>query len=200
MSQYSFGESGTSACTVIACSVIKLLLTRLDSGQDVPDVATLIQAVQSGVSHYQTLPATSRSHLSVDELGSFMTQEVSAVGGAPIQGLLTAPRCFQEMFAQARQMSAPEKHIAIVITKPPETVCVVLPPANAPPNARFIFFDSHSRPQFGFNGAYMAVCDSEAGLVSRLSTTFPPLQMDGGQEDYMQMMYNMFEGSVFQSK
>lgn len=103
------------------------------------------------------------------------------------------------MFTQARLMAYPEKYIAVVVTKPPETVCVLLPPTSAPPGSKFIFFDSHSRPQFGYSGAYMVLCNDEMGLVSRLQAVFPSLAMEGGGEDYMQMMYNMFEGSVFQS-
>jgi hypothetical protein len=200
VSQYSFGESGTSACTVIACAVVKLLLAKFKSSPDIPDLTALTQAVQDGVTYYRSLPAAARSHLSMDELGPYMTQGVTSVVDTPIQGILSTPNCFQDLFAQARQWAAPGKHIAIVITKPPETVSVILPPANAAPGAKYIFFDSHSRPQFGFSGAYIVQCDGEEGLVHRLEAVFQALLMEGGSEDYMQMMYDMFEGSVFQCK
>ena len=204
ISQYSFGESGISACTVIACSVVKLFLGKFKSSDNtIPSVSELTTAVEEGITCYRTLPTATRSHLSVDELGSFMSGTVQTIGDSPIQGLLTTPNHFQDMFAQARSRADPDQYIAIVITKPPETVCVILPPANlSSEQGKYIFFDSHSRPQLGFSGSYMVECGDERGLISRLQAVFTPLVLEGGgvgQEEYMQLMYNMFEGTVFQS-
>ena len=200
ISQYSFGESGSSACTVIACAVVKLILTKAITSNDIPDIAELTSALQTGISFYRTLPTNTVSHLSVDELGSFMSGTVSARGDGPIQGLLTTPNHFEDMFSQARERCDPTKHVGIIVTKPPETVCVVLPPQNAPlgGNHKYTLFDSHSRPQYGLSTSYMVICDGERGLIQRLRSIFTALDMEGG-EDYMQLMYNMFEGSVFQS-
>jgi hypothetical protein len=102
------------------------------------------------------------------------------------------------MFQQARDRAAPGKYIGLVITKPPETVCVLLPPRGAQAGAKFIFFDSHSRPQFGISGSYVVVCDDERAVVNRLSSIFTPLPSEGDEDNYMLMMYNMFEATAFQ--
>jgi len=200
VSQYTFGESGASACTVIAGTMLKMLLERLRAGVLPTDVTELSEAVWSGVAHYQSLPPAMRNHLAIDELGPYMTETLDCK--AALQGLLSTRNHFEDLFAQARVSSGDSKHIGIVITKPPETVCVILPPANCSPATRkYILFDSHSRPQLGLSGSYMFVSDDQREIVRRLDGLFPPLPMErGGTADYMQEMYNMFEGSVFQYK
>ena len=213
ISQYTFSEAGSSACTAIAGSVLKLLLEQLEEGFLVTNKETLCSAVFSGVQYYQSLPPAQHSHLSVDELGPLMiTLESSdAVFGGPIQGMLSSHRSFEELFDQARsRATSTGKYIGIIITKPPETVCVILPPSDAAAGGsvqnegKFIFFDSHSRPQLGYSGSYMVVSSTQAGIIQRLRAIFPPLPIEfgaaGGQNDYMQLMYNMFEGAVFQCR
>lgn len=200
VSQYTFGESGASACTVIAGTMLKLLLQRLQDGVLLTDVTELSGAVWSGVAHFQSLPPGMRKHLAIDELGPYMTETLHSK--AALQGLLSTRNHFEDLFAQARASSDDKHHIGIVITKPPETVCVILPPTNCPTETRkFIMFDSHSRPQLGLSGSYLYISDDQLEIVRRLDGLFPPLPMEGGgAADYMQQMYNMFEGSVFQLK
>jgi hypothetical protein len=166
--------------------------------QDTSEAQELVTAVQEGVNYFRTLPAAMRNHLSVDELGSYMVGDVTQLGEGTIQGLLTAPNHFQDMFQQARDRAVPGKYIGLVITKPPETVCVLLPPRGASADAKYIFFDSHSRPQFGISGSYMVVCDDERAVVNRLGSIFTPLPSEGDEDNYMLMMYNMFEATAFQ--
>jgi len=103
------------------------------------------------------------------------------------------------------------KYIGLIITKPPETVCVLLPPMEATPasSSRYVFFDSHSRPQLGFYGSYLVASTRQEDVVRRLQSIFIPLPVDDVDEvgmdelgwNYiynMQMMYNMFEASVLQ--
>jgi hypothetical protein len=158
------------------------------------DPSELMTCVWSGVSHFQSLPVEMRRHLAGDELG---TDNVSTKG--TLQGLLSTPYHFQELFAQARVCANATDHIGIIVTKPPETVCVILPPVSCLPGVKkFILFDSHSRPQLGLDGSYMYFSNSERDLVMRLEGLFIPLPMEpGGTIDYIQDMYNMFEGTVF---
>lgn len=180
--------------------MLKLLLERLKAGVLLTDVTELSGAVWSGVAHFQSLPVDMRNHLAIDELGPFMTETLDSK--AALQGLLSTRDHFEDLFAQARASSGDSAHIGIVITKPPETVCVILPPPDCSPATRkYILFDSHSRPQLGLSGSYLFVSDDQREIVQRLDGLFPPLPMErGGAADYMQQMYNMFEGSVFQCK
>jgi hypothetical protein len=80
--------------------------------------------------------------------------------------------------------------------RPPETVGFVVPPAGR--DGQFIFFDSHARPQYGFDGAYLVAGETQATITTRLYGLF---ESDLGQElgaDVMTSTYNMFEATVFQ--
>jgi hypothetical protein len=258
--------------------------------------------VYEGVQQYKNVVpgAAIGSHLSVDELGPFLADSLTSMGDVPVQGLLNgSTQPFLDLFREARLRARPGQHVGVVVTKPPETVCVILPPLTAtatattaaaaslghgsgsgsggsqsqilsghvnplppppvsavaapvpapapapplppvPPAASFsvaveeptparapapaprpeaeaeaaekyILFDSHSRPQLGhrYDSAYLVQCPTEAALAARLLSLFPSLPVDsssggggfgGGAEDFTAMMYNMFEGSVFQAK
>lgn len=200
VSQYSYGESGASACTVIAGTMLKLLLGHLKLDILVTEENELSEAVRAGVRHYQSLPSTMRNHLAIDELGPYMTESLHCKG--VLQGLLSTRNHFEDLFEQARACSNPTDHIGIVITKPPETVCVILPPASCSASLRkYILFDSHSRPQLELPGSYLYFSDNQGDVIQRLKGLFIPLPMEGGRNaDFMQQMYNMFDGSVFQIK
>jgi hypothetical protein len=94
-------------------------------------------------------------------------------------------------------------YIAIVITKPPETVTVILPlvPGNNLPCA---LFDSHSRPQLGLTGAYLVTSAAERDIVHRLEMIFPAPTGEGFGEGFggglMEEMYNTIEGTVVHIK
>jgi hypothetical protein len=83
--------------------------------------------------------------------------------------------------------------VAVVLTKPPETVCLCLPPEGG--FGRFVLFDSHPRP--GLPNAYAVECGSVGELLARVREVFPPLPPEGGGEEALMavMMYNMFEGT-----
>lgn len=205
VSQYSFGGSGTSACTVVAAAMVRFFLSELRTGKEINNKDSLSEVVREGVRYYQSV-LSSQEHLSVDELGSFMSDALTSLDGGPMQGVLESNgsgRHWTELFRNARDRADPAKHIGIVITKPPETVCVILPPTSATTAGRpgqFTFFDSHSRPQLGLQGAYLVLCGDEGGLIERLNLVFTALPMEaGGADNYMMQMYNMFEGFGFQS-
>lgn len=164
--------------------------------------------------------------------------------GGIIQGMLTDLNCFPNLFDKARSHAEAGngiiltqyascsiiillittinhviagKYIGLIITKPPETVCLLLPPIETTPagsntvasSSRYVFFDSHSRPQLGFYGSYLVSSSRQEDIVKRLQSVFIPLPVDDVDEvgmdelgwNYiynMQMMYNMFEASVLQ--
>ena len=78
---------------------------------------------------------------------------------------------------------------------------MVLPPKDLNSGGLYFLFDSHSRPQDGFEGSYVMVFQNEASLIRRLVQLFPNFTggSDGfGEQNFYADMYNMFEGTVFQ--
>jgi hypothetical protein len=59
----------------------------------------------------------------------------------------------------------PKKYVALIITKVPETIAVLLPPPNS--NGPFLLFDSHSRsfPTHSFTGAYIHFFKLQSELI-----------------------------------
>ncbi len=224
ISQYTFSDAGSSACTAIALSAMKSFLELLDKGHhiDLSSDSTLqislSDAIFAGVSYFSTTALSRDRHASVDEIGAVaMTGLVNITPDLPEQGMLSEKGAFAAMFASVRRKATTsDKYIGIVITKPPETVCVVLPPNNLISAAgatttdnssgTFLFFDSHSRPELGFNGCYLVSSDKERDIIQRLDAIFPAFtgfgDCDGGgdveQFDLAEAMYNMFEGTAFQ--
>ena len=129
--------------------------------------------------------------------------------GDSFQLLLTESDCFHTLFEQSYHLCTHERtqhYIAIIITKPPETIVVFLPPKinttdlNIPNTLPYYLFDSHSRPSLGIDGSYMVKTKTLESLIQRLKTLFPPLESDVGEEDnYMTWMYNSIEGVVYTS-
>ena len=211
ISQYTFAEAGSSACTPISCSAVAALLERLDTGRSVNDVPFLTDVIISGVSGYGSLShgAQNINHLSVEEFYSASIDLKTNIRqiGESFQGLLTKRNAFMEMINTAREIisnssSSRNKHIGLVITKPPETVCVTIPPLDsAVGEATYSFFDSHSRPEHGITGSYLVTSRNIDSILLRLAAIFPecPDALDSGDQDsYMQMMYSTFECTVFQ--
>lgn len=85
ISQYTFGEQGSSACTVIAASMMKYLLEQLTRpssiGTDVLHEQVLTDVLISGVTRFnQLFSAGGYQHLAADELGDEFYDTVRLVG------------------------------------------------------------------------------------------------------------------------
>jgi len=220
---------GSSSCTPIAVQFAVTFLRALalcsysGSGEQrniTPNIYELMtEATLEGISSYSaiagdTISAYSTTHLSVEEYmiqAPHLTTLLRKTGG-PYQHLLTETGCFRSMFQQAvnelnasnMSPSSSSIYMAIIITKPPETVVVFIPVGSRSTSVEsrlsYYLFDSHSRPQLGIEGSYVVKCGTEAALISRLKSLFPPL-MDGDgvgeEENYMTWMYNSFEGLAF---
>lgn len=212
ISQYSF-ETGSSACTPIACSAIAAILECLDNKRTVVDVPLLTEAVISGVTNYVKLAEEvgGANHLSVADYfsQSEVTQTKLNQVGDPIQGLLTNQNAFLNLINSAKESVEHHhcdrgKHIGIVITKPPETVCITIPPLDCnQSNATYSFFDSHPRPECGVSQACHVTSSDVDSIISRLNTIFPAnvdIGLDDNEGSYMQMLYSTFEGTVFLRK
>lgn len=210
ISQYTFAN-GSSACTPIACFAVASIIDRLDMNLDCNDSSFLTDAIVSGVASYTSLSNGDGTapHLSVEEFYSASTEMRSKVVklGESVQGLLTNRNAFLDLINNAREMGSESvfgtsKNIGIVITKPPETVCITVPPIESTHCSNtYTFFDSHSRPEYGLNGSYIVTSNDMNAIIERLNTIFPANASDGLDVldgSYMQMLYSTFEGTVFQ--
>ena len=240
LSQYTFGSAGTSACTSIGCYVGVSLLESLQRNHmrmthTAHELETLVAA---GVSSHGGVSGDlfggESSHLTAEEVyitSQYLQEKATMLTEIPLQGLLVSSghrEAFGSVFEQARSIGDPTKAIAVVITKPPETICVVLPPkvpvatssssAAGPGDSTstgtssrtssqgtqgdYILFDSHSRPQFNLYSSYAMVSDRLEPLMDYMQELFPKLQLDGEFDDtgFLGAMYDSYEGTLFQSK
>jgi hypothetical protein len=87
-------------------------------------------------------------------------------------------------------------YIAAVITKPPETVLVLLPP-HCSASSSYVLLDSHPRPhQLSPHypaGSYALIHPTLADLVTSLKQIFPVMDLGEDVPEMMSMMYNSFE-------
>jgi len=194
ISQYSL-QGGHSACTVISTMLASEALRALqppgrNSSNQLVDLCHLFQdVITRGAS--LALSNASFQHMSCEE--ALLLLPSSSAGavqcGAVLQGLLHQRGCFADILRRARE-GAGGQPVAIVLTKPPESVCVVLTPS------RCFLFDSHSRPSEGLSNAYVVEAPSEQELLSRLAALFPPFPAQGMGEMQM-LVYNGIDATVF---
>ena len=195
ISQYALGAQGTSACTAIACHAAAAILALVDAGAPITTPA-LDAIVRAGVE-------VSALDAHMDFPNAWMLSGLEAAllplnMGAETQGLLTTPGALEELCAAARAQARgarPGAHVAVVLTKPPETVCLILPPEGGAGGGRFVLFDSH--PRVGVPHAYAFEAATQAGLLQRVREVLPPLPPEGDDEEAVMAvaMYNMFEGT-----
>lgn len=129
----------------------------------------------------------------------------TAGNGAVLQGLTTADGCYESLVSQAQGLPgySPTLPLALVITKPPETILLLVPPRTGVGALaqQWFIVDSHSRPQFGLEGCFALPASSCAALVhGGLQHIFPPVRMDefGGGASMMEQMYNAIEAYPIQ--
>jgi hypothetical protein len=202
VSQYTFSDAGASACTAIAASVAQFILPKLKSEQfqDVLNPENLTECIYLGVGKFSELNSGALNHVAVDELGNAFFDQIHSEGEV-FQGLITVPGAFQSLFEEAENRCHENQYIGVIVTKPPETICLIIPSrrttsSTSTSEQKYFLFDSHSRPEQGINGSYLVVSTSRESIISRLETLFPTLDgMDS--EDTFSYMYNMFEGNFF---
>lgn len=210
ISQYTFAEVGASACTAICLSVSFRLLSILREDNQLISKISITDAIFDGINSLIAADSPSHlaRHLSVDELFFMIPPDVIVLNEtSPAQGLLTnSQEAFLSVFEQARSLSTHHSSIAIIITKPPETVSVILP-SRPSSTSRCYLFDPHSRPQLGLSGSYLRTSTEESDIVRHLVELFPALPSDdydgnwvgeGAEQNFGAAMYNMFECTFLQ--
>jgi hypothetical protein len=194
-SQYSV-ENGRSACTCIALMGAALFLS---SGETISVSSELLEnMIDMGVAAYQQLPVsgTNVEHLSAEEVlqSKAIEQFKSLVlmEGGVRQGVLSGQANHPlGLGAILQECLSPDTWVAALITKPPETVVVLLPPTSQA-SGEYILLDSHPRPGLS-HGSYARIHASLEDLVQSLQAIYPVTQLGNDIPEMMAMMYNSFD-------
>jgi hypothetical protein len=203
-SQYNMVDGSTSACTSIAYSFVATGLELLGAGEDFENTQVLTEVMLEGVAMYDEIKQTSPSladHLAVEDVIAKNKKHTSVqLVHGPEQACTNSDIAFETFLRSVySKVSNKTRPVGIVITKPPESVAVILPSAEAHSSGRgggYYLFDSHSRLQQGLSGAYLVESRTIEALAQRLNLTFPFVDSSG--DDTMDLMYNCFDASVFQ--
>ena len=158
--------------------------------------------VTEGVQIYDRLQREgSVEHMSAEEVLQQNAPEypLQLLDGGVRQGMVSTnpsesadhPLGFQTIL---RFCQTPDRWVAAVITKTPETVVVCLPPlsgGSAP--VGYVLLDSHPRPQLGAENAYGKTHESLEELCVALQAIFPATDLGPDIPEMMAMMYNSFD-------
>lgn len=204
LSQYS-DPSGKSACTSIA---LNLAVNFLNGEQTAVTAEYLGSSVLEGIQMYSELHAASGAseHSSVEELlaavnlsavHSEKLAPMTMLGGSPRQGLLSNardnPMGLDVVLSQCQRDAAHvNSYVAAVITKPPETILVLLPPRGQS-GLPYILVDSHPRPNLCASGSYALLNSDFDGLLESSRQVFSPTELGPDVPELMAMMYNSFD-------
>ena len=217
ISQYSL--DGRSACTCIAlraASDLLYLLSRADRSSDMKRLMTqecLESIIIKGCNDYHSLQKKRQSHLADDHIHMSAEDVLEAAHDSDVsyqitstcdvrQGILNHPVIgIHQTLCDCHQESGLKNSsvwTAIVFTKVPETVCVLLPPLSSRDmnEQKFLLLDSHPRPSLGIHGGYALFFNSLDALTQKLSIIFPAVDL--GNDDFMSQMYNAFDAYSFQ--
>mmetsp|Transcript_25000 Transcript_25000/g.39270 ORF Transcript_25000/g.39270 Transcript_25000/m.39270 type:complete len:293 (+) Transcript_25000:101-979(+) len=220
ISQYS-NPLGRSACTAIALTLANNCIAQLgnaSSPESVVDDKLLSTSINNGIKLYSELSGNHGNgveHSSVEDIlsaclgrDSVNLSFLKLLPSSPRQGILSNSSSNQHMSLEALltqcQMDSSEAYIAVVITKNPETVLVIIPTQSASTNvdAKFVLIDSHPRPQqlapHFPTGSYALFHPTLSSLVVSLREIFPITELGDGIPELMQMMYNSFDIYPFQ--
>jgi hypothetical protein len=193
ISQYSV-ENGRSACTCIALAAATQFLKNPNVNSEF-----LQNMIQQGVDSYQILSSVSAvEHLSAEEVlqkDQGQLFPLKSLGGGIRQGILSNDRNHPlglESLLQGIRQEETKEWMVVLITKPPETVLVCLPPDSLSPSSYWLI-DSHPRSHLGAESAYAKLHDSLSSLVLSLEAIFPCTELGPDIPEMMAMMYNSFD-------
>ena len=223
LSQYSFPDSGVSACTSIACIAVRRVLERLGSSESgdkihsLHDASFLQEVLLQGIDLHKTVSIShggskEDSHTGVEDV---LKSASDVMGGLRVvdslQGTTLSEDSFDSLLMRINTSSSVNrsKFCGIVLTKPPETVALILCSAeegktssssssSSPPPPHYVLFDSHSRPQLGISGAYLLSSADFSGVKTQLQKLFPPSSSNLIEMSLMEEMYASYEATVLQ--
>jgi hypothetical protein len=196
--------------------MLSKMLPPIDCGAEINGEEIMTDAILSGVQALSVIfsdPAMGQAahrHWNCEEFLQACPQLKSTlVELCPsTQGVLTDSRAFQAVADHARQSATANgyanRYVGVIITKPPETVCVFIPPLSRNTGSQhrlYYLYDPHSRPSLGLK-SYLVETTDGGNLVERLLDLFPALPADDNdmgdsQGNLMNLMYNTFECNFF---
>ena len=208
MSQYSL-PNGRSACTIIALNATSTILSYFHNKQGsemnlkafLTDVE-LQSILLRGCDIYNDTWNTTQEieHSSVEEvLKKVSSFDVNILNGNIMQGILShdadSSLGMRSILQQCQRDARNSKKdfICVVLTKSPETVCVILPSQAAQKENAYVLVDSHPRPSLSTNGMYARFHNSLDSLVGDLVTIFPVVDLGNDVGEMMAAMYNSFD-------
>jgi UBA/TS-N domain len=210
-SQYQV-ENGKSACTFMALSAARSFLQQPPSHVDNETAMAnfLDEMVLHGSLLYQqwmlqqqALSQTSQQqqqqqHTSPEEaLQSGYFDDLCLREGGIRQGTLWPRHNWHALLTECQSTT---DWVCVVITKPPETVLVCLPPLSLSDKETslhcYYLMDSHPRPTLGNNNnaAYARCHETLEQLIASLQILFPAVPLDGDEYgEVMAALYNSFD-------
>lgn len=195
ISQYSV-DNGRSACTCIALTAATKFLQTPSEDNITAD--SLQSMIIQGVEHYQQLSnmlSSSVEHLSPEEVLQNAAQQfpLQMLPGGIRQGMLSPdphhPLGLASSLQTIRQEQPPSKWMALLMTKTPETVCLLFPPPAL--TGGFWLVDSH--PRSGIEGSHAKSHSSLHQLGESVHTIFPCTDLGPDVPEIMAAMYNSFD-------
>jgi hypothetical protein len=195
ISQYSV-DNGRSACTCIALTAATKFLQ--SPSEENLSADSLQSMIIQGVEHYQQLSNTLSSsveHLSPEEVLQNAAQQfpLQMLPGGIRQGIMSPdphhPLGLPSLLQAIRQEQPPSKWMALLMTKTPETVCLLFPPPAS--TGGFWLVDSH--PRSGIEGSYAKSHPSLHELDGSLQMIFPCTDLGPDVSEMMAAMYNSFD-------
>ncbi|KAI2489292.1 hypothetical protein MHU86_25299 [Fragilaria crotonensis] len=198
-SQYAI-EGGRSACTSICLYAAAQLLNKITETPSCITTGALDGYLQDGTMIFNDLFLQHREHASLDDLWNhpLYSDIVQPLQRRTVIYGTTSQRSFQECIGEARTYAHchDEKSVAVVLTKPPETILLICKDVRR--DAPWFLFDSHGNqfdnPKKAFVMRYGSVETAAAALLEK----FPNIEGLGDTLHAQQM--NMFEAHAIVRK
>jgi type II secretory pathway component PulJ len=186
-------EGGQSACTSICLYAASQLLERINETPSCITTDILDVYLQYGSMIFRNLNLQRGDHTSVDDLWNHLlySEIVRPLQRGDVISGTTSHSSFQECLGAALSYAhwQEKQSVALVVTKPPETILLVCKEANL--CAPWFLFDSHGSTFEDPKRAYVMQCGSMETAAAALVQKFPSVKGLGDSLHAQQM--NMFE-------
>ena len=193
-------EGGRSACTSICLYAAAQLLDRVSETPSCITTSVLDGYLQYGTMLYSDLYLQHGDHTSVDDLWNhpLYSDIVQPLQRRTVISGTSSQRSYQECLGEARCYAHchDEKSVAVILTKPPETVLIICKDVRH--GAPWFIFDSHGHQFDNPKKAFVMHYSSLETAAAALHEKFPNIKGLGDTLHAQQM--NMFEAHAIVCK